>query len=190
MNTALGIRKLKAAKFTEAEQHFRTAIKRLSTNYTSPKDGEPFYYLGVALESQGKHDDAFDAFLKASWSEAWRGPAYFAAAQIDAQRNDFAAALDHVDRSLLANGLNLQALNLKSAVLRHLGRTTDALAVVEEAARRVDPLDVGLPRNAGCWGANRPMANWLPPYASIPPPAWKQPSNTATPAYGTMAHRF
>ncbi len=40
--------------------------------------------------------------------------------------------------------MNLQALNLKSAVLRHLGRTTDALAVVEEAARRVDPLDVGL----------------------------------------------
>ncbi len=98
----------------------------------------------MALESQGKHGDAYDAFLKASWSEAWRGPAYFAAAQIDAQRNNFAAALDHIDRSLLANGLNLQALNLKSAALRHLGRTTDALAVVEEAARRVDPLDVGL----------------------------------------------
>jgi tetratricopeptide (TPR) repeat protein len=144
VNTALGIRKLKEAKFAEAEQHFRTAIKRLSTNYTSPKDGEPFYYLGVALESQGKHDEAYDLFLKASWSEAWRGPAYFAAAQIDAQRNHFAAALDHIDRSLLANGLGLQVLNLKSAVLRHLGRTTEALAVVNEAAGRVDPLDVGL----------------------------------------------
>jgi len=49
VNTALGIRKLKQARFSDAEQHFRKAIERLSFNYTSPKDGEPFYYLGLAL---------------------------------------------------------------------------------------------------------------------------------------------
>lgn len=144
VNTALGIRQIRAAKFAEAEQHFRTAIKRLTTNYTSPKDGEPFYYLGVALDSQGKHDEAYDAFFKATWSQAWRGPAYFGISQIDTRRGNFALALDHVNRSLDANDLNVLALNLKAAVLRHLDRPQEALAVLDAAARDTDPLDVDL----------------------------------------------
>jgi tetratricopeptide (TPR) repeat protein len=141
VNTALGIRKLKQAKFAEAEQHFRKALERLTVNYTSPKDGEPFYYLGVALKVQGKFDDAFDAFYKATWSEAWRGPAYFSLAEIASRRGDFSAALDYVNRSLDANELNIRALTLKAAVLRHTGHTKEALAALD-AAEKIDPLDV------------------------------------------------
>jgi tetratricopeptide (TPR) repeat protein len=144
VNTALGIRKLRQARYSEAEQHFRTAIKRLSANYTSPKDGEPFYYLGLALDGQGKTDQAFDAFFKATWSQAWRGPAYFYLAQIASRRHDFAVALDYVDHSLEANELNLQALNLKSALLRHLDRPKDALVALNSAAARADRLNVEL----------------------------------------------
>src|SRR5262249_32496399 len=143
VNTALGIRQLKQAKFAEAEQHFRKAIERLTVNYTSPKDGEPFYYLGVALKAQGKHDEAFDAFYKATWSEAWRGPAYFSLAEIATRREDFSAALDFVNRSLEANALNIRALTLKAALLRRLDRKKDALAVLD-AAPEIDPLDVQL----------------------------------------------
>ncbi|HZZ26933.1 MAG TPA: DUF5107 domain-containing protein [Pirellulales bacterium] len=140
-NIALGIRQLKQAKFPEAEQHFRTALARLTKNYTSPKNGEPFYYLGVALVGQEKYDEAYDAFSKATWSQAWRGPAYFGAAQIDCRRGDFAKAMDDVNRSLDANDLNVPALALKSAVLRHLGRPEEALAVVEDGLHKIDPLD-------------------------------------------------
>ena len=52
------------------------------------------------------------------------------------------AALDFVDRSIDANALNIRALNLKAAVLRHLGRPKEALAVLASAARKADPLDV------------------------------------------------
>jgi tetratricopeptide (TPR) repeat protein len=143
VNTALGIRQLKQAKFAEAEQHFRTAIERLTKNYTSPKDGEPFYYLGFALKAQGKPDEAFDAFYKATWSEAWRGPAYFSLAEIATRRTNFSAALDYMNRSLDANALNIRALTLKAAVLRHLDRKKEALAVLD-AAHKIDPLDVRL----------------------------------------------
>ena len=144
VNTALGIRKLKAARFPEAEQHFRKAIERLSANYTSPKDGEPYYYLGVALKAQDQIKSAEDAFAKATWSEAWRGPAYFSLAEIATGRSNFTAALDDLDRSLDANGLNIRALTLKAAALRHTGRTNEALAVLDIAARKTDPLDVRL----------------------------------------------
>jgi len=141
VNTAVGIRKLRQARYSEAEQHFRTAIKRLSGNYTSPKDGEPFYYLGLALDGQGKPDEAFDAFFKATWSQAWRGPAYFHLAQIGSRRGEFFLALDYVNRSLDANKLNVSALALKSAVLRHLSKPDKALAIIEEAMLEIEPLD-------------------------------------------------
>ena len=144
VNTALAIRKLKQAKFVEAEKHLRTGLERLTAKYTTPKDGEPFYYLGVALKGQGKYDDAFDTFYKATWSEAWRGPAYYSLAEISTRRGDFTAALDYVNRSLYANMLNTNALNLKAAILRHTGQSKESLNVLSMAAKIADPLDVRL----------------------------------------------
>jgi tetratricopeptide (TPR) repeat protein len=142
VNTAYGIRQLKQAKFAEAEAHFRKALERLTANYTDPKDGEPLYYLGFALKAQGQNKAAEDAFGKATWSQAWRGPAYYGMAEIATGRGDFTAALDYLDRSLDANGLNIRALTLKAAALRHLGRNSEALAVLNLAAQKTDPLDV------------------------------------------------
>ena len=56
-------------------------------------------------------------------------------------RGDLKAALGHLDRSLEQNVLNTRALNLKAAVLRHLGQTDQALAQTSAVAK-VDPLDV------------------------------------------------
>ncbi len=144
VNTALGIRELKQAKFGEAEEHFRKALRRLTADYTTPEEGEPFYYLGVALQAEGRPGEAFDAFYKATWSEAWRAPAYFSLAEITTGRADYAAALALLDCSLEANGLNLRALSLKAGVLRHLGRRGEAVALLQFAEEKTDPLDVGL----------------------------------------------
>jgi tetratricopeptide (TPR) repeat protein len=144
VNTAYAIRQIKEAKFAEAEAHLRAALARLTANYTDPKDGEPLYYLGVALKAQGQTKPAEDAFGKATWSQAWRGPAYYGMAEIATGRGDFAAALDYLDRSLDANGLNIRALTLKAAALRHLGHTNEALAVLNLAAQKTDPLDTRL----------------------------------------------
>ncbi len=142
VNTALGINYLKKAKYEEAEKLFRKALVRLTDRYTSPKDGEPLYYLGLTLKAQGKHDEAFEVFYKATWSMAWRAPAYYELAEIACQRGNMTEALDLVDRSLEANTLNIRAVNLKAAVLRHLGRSKEALQVLASSARRADPLDV------------------------------------------------
>jgi tetratricopeptide (TPR) repeat protein len=142
VNTALGINYLKKAKFEEAEKLFRKALERLTAGYTSPKNGEPFYYLGLALKAQGRDDEAFDNFYKATWSAAWRAAGYYSLAEIACERADFTAALDFVDRSLEANALNIRALNLKAAVLRHTGQKDDALNVLTSAHQMADPLDL------------------------------------------------
>ena len=74
VNTAMGILYIKRARFEDAEKCLRKALERLTDKYTSPKDGEAFYYLGVALKVQGKNDEAYDNFYKATWSAAWQAP--------------------------------------------------------------------------------------------------------------------
>jgi len=141
VNTAMGIDAIKAGRFAEAEQYLRKALERASDRYTSPKDGESFYYLGLALKAQGKTDDAFDQFAKSTWSGAWRNAGYFEMAQIAALRGDFQASLTYSNIALNANSEDTRALALKAAMLRHVGQTDAALATVATILR-IDPLDV------------------------------------------------
>lgn len=127
VNTQLGILYCKRKLWKEAEEKLNMAIKRITHNYTSPKDGEAFYYLGVALRHQGKTDAAYDAFYKATWSAAWHTAAYYALAEIDCQRHDFLKALEHLNRSISTNTNNLKALTLKATVLRKLSRYEEAM---------------------------------------------------------------
>lgn len=144
VNTALGINRLKKARYAEAEKCLRKALERLGARYATPKDGEASYYLGLALKAQGRYDEAFDSFYKATWSMAWRAPSYYALAEIATMRGDLINSLNYLDRSLQANALNLRALNLKAAVLRRLGRWDEARQTLELAHRLTDPLDARL----------------------------------------------
>jgi len=140
-NLALGIQHLRRGSPKKAADHFRTAIARTTKNYTSPRDGEAHYYLGLALRQQGLHEAAYDTFYKATWSHATQAAAYYQLAQLDCRRGDFTTALDHLDRSLATNAWSTSAWVLKAAVLRHLGRFVEA----EELAAAVlaeEPLDL------------------------------------------------
>jgi len=143
-NTGMGILSLRRAKFALAEKYFRKANDRLTAQYTTPRNAEPTYYLGVSLKAQGRLDEAFTAFYKATWSQEWKSPAYFSIAEIATMRADFPAALNFVNRSLDANALNVRAYGLKASVLRHLNRTAEALQMLAFAKEKTDPLDVRL----------------------------------------------
>jgi tetratricopeptide (TPR) repeat protein len=143
-NTGMGLLSLRKAECAEAEKYFSRAINRLTAQYTAPRNAEPYYYLGVALKGQGRFDEAFTAFYKATWKQEWKSPAYFSLAEIATMRGDFAGALNFVNRSIDANSLNVRAYILKSAVLRHLNLTDQAASLVTFAKEKCDPLDVGL----------------------------------------------
>ncbi len=142
VNTVLGITAFTKARYGDAEKYLRHALERLTDRYTTPKDAEAMYYLGATLKAEGKNDDAFTWFYKATWSQAWKAASYYSLAQIATSRGDMAAALDFVNRSIDSNALNLRAQNLKAAVLRHLGRSHESLAVLASASHAADPLDV------------------------------------------------
>jgi len=142
VNTVLGITALTKARFADAEKYLRKALVRSTDRYTTPKDAEAIYYLGATLKAEGKTDEAFTWFYKATWSQAWKAAGYYSLAQIATSRGEMTAALDFVNRSIDSNALNIRAQNLKAAVLRHLGRNQEALQVLASASHAVDPLDV------------------------------------------------
>jgi tetratricopeptide (TPR) repeat protein len=142
VNTVLGITAYTKAKYAEAEKYLRTAITRLTAQFTDPKDVEAIYYLGATLKAEGKTDEAYANFYKATWGQAWKASGYYSLAEIAASRGDMTTALDFVDRSIDSNALNIRAQNLKAAVLRHTGRSREALQLLATAAHRIDPLDV------------------------------------------------
>ncbi|MEV5025488.1 DUF5107 domain-containing protein [Paenibacillus sp. LPE1-1-1.1] len=132
INVAYGTLLLRRGLFAKSEQHFRKAIGSLTWRNPNPYDSEAYYQLGVALKQQGRLDDAFAAFYKAVWSAAWQDSGYFSLAQIAAEKGAFEEALELVDRSLIRNSRHYKARDLRSSLLRRLGRLDEAKAAAME----------------------------------------------------------
>lgn len=140
-STALAAWHLRRGEPAPAERLLDAAIRRVTHRNPNPRDGEPFYLLGLALRGLGRDEEAYDAFFKATWSGAWASAGYHALAELDATRGRWATVLEHADKTLRANADDLKARDLRAAALRHLGRP-DAALEVAEGTLALDPLDL------------------------------------------------
>ena len=139
-NNAIGLHHLRIGEFALAEGYFRKAVARQTLRNANPYDGEPLYNLGQTLRPLGRVEEAYAAFYKATWNQAWQSAGYHSLAEIDCAKRDWRSALDHLDRSLRLNTDNLAARNLLVVVLRKLGRVQEAEEQLS-ATRALDPLD-------------------------------------------------
>lgn len=152
-HNALGRWRLRRGEFAMAAEHFEAAIARLTRLNPNPYDGEPHYNLGVARRYQQQEKEAYDAFYKSTWNAAWRGPAYFALAEMDSKQGHWEIALDHLQRSLSAEADNLNALNLQTRVLKKLNRQDEADSILQKILS-LDPMDIGARWQKGIAPAN------------------------------------
>jgi tetratricopeptide (TPR) repeat protein len=139
-NIILGINYNKRAMFEQAEQKFRKAIERISAEYTRPGCTEAYYHLGLALRAQGRFDEAYDMFYRATWDSAFHSAAYYQLAELSCRKQDYKSALGQIVCSLSTNTLNTRALNVKAMILRKLGRFKEAKQIASDILA-VDPLD-------------------------------------------------
>jgi tetratricopeptide (TPR) repeat protein len=139
-NLHLGNLAAKDGRLEEAAGYYRKSIRRITADYTRPRDCEALYRLGVVLKKQKKWDDAVDTLYRATWDQAYYATAHFELAGISMLQGKPEEALDHLNRSLSMNSLNPEAHALKSALLRHLGQRENA-ALSARRARMLDPLD-------------------------------------------------
>ncbi len=141
-NNAMGLLLLRKGQFEKAEPYFRKAVERLTLRNPNPYDGEPLYNLGWSLLLQGKLDDAYSSFYKATWNDAWQHSGFLSLARIAGQKQNWNDALQLVEKSLIRNYHSHTARHLKAAVLRKLGRNNEALAVIEESVN-IDQFNYG-----------------------------------------------
>lgn len=140
INNAYGSLLLRNGAIEESEKYFRASIKTLTSRNPNPYDGEPFYNLGLCLKLQGRDEEAFKAFFKATWNGAYRSSGYFELAQIAAKNGRYLQGIAFLDNAILANYQNMKARNLKTALLRKLGNLEQALRLARESIQ-LDPLD-------------------------------------------------
>ena len=140
INTAYGMLLLRRGRFTEAEKYFRAAIKRLTWRSPNPYNSEAYYDLGLSLFCQKRKDEAYDAFYKAAWSNEQQEMSFYFLAAIEAERGEFGAALELIEKGLVKNSHNVKARGLKALILRKLGRKEEAEAWIGENLK-VDPFD-------------------------------------------------
>ncbi len=142
INNAYGRLLYNRGKFGKAEKHFKAAIAKATWKNPNPYDCEPYYNLGLTLKKQEKYEAAYDAFYKAIWDGNMQDKGFYQLAALAAGKEDWTAALDFVEKSLLRGMHNIKARNLKTAVLRLTGKWGEARALAAET-RVIDPLDHG-----------------------------------------------
>lgn len=139
-NNAMGLLLLRRGQFEKAEPYFRRAITTLTSRNPNPYDGEPYYNLGWSLKLQGRLDEAFEAFYKATWNDAWQHSAFLNLARIATAQKKYAEALKLIDQSLVRNYHSHTARHLKAALLRKTGK--DNSAHIQESIA-IDPFNFG-----------------------------------------------
>lgn len=142
INVAYGKLLMRRGHLTQAESHFRTAVKSLTWRNPNPYDSEALYQLGVSLKLQGRLEESFAALYKSTWSAAWQDSGYFLLAQIACEKGSYTESMELIERSLVRNSRNYKARNLKAALLRKLGLFQNAVAYADETLA-LDVADFG-----------------------------------------------
>lgn len=139
LNNAYGMLLFKKGYIKESEQHFRNAIEKQTRSNPNPISGEIYYNLGLSLFYQEKYSEAYDAFYKSAWNAETKSNSYFYMALICSRQKKYELALDYTEQCLIYNAHNFNALNLKTMLLKALGRDYKSNA---EYALSMDSLNI------------------------------------------------
>lgn len=125
-NNAMGKWYIRKGRFEIAEKYLLKAVKACRRRNPNPYDGEPIYILGLALYFQGRKEEAYDMFYKATWNGAWQSAGFLWCSRISTADGRLEDALYEVNRALIANWHNHNARSLKSALLLEMRKKKDA----------------------------------------------------------------
>lgn len=140
LNNAYGLLLYRRGQYKQSEKYFRKAIERLLWKNPNPYNGEALYNLGLSLKLQGRYNEAFDKLYKSVWNDSMKGKGYYQLASIKSIQRDYSEALKLIDLSLIQNSNSLKSRNLKTILLRKLGKEIEATSFTKETIK-LDVLD-------------------------------------------------
>lgn len=139
-NTQMGIFYRQCGDYGRAKEYLRRSLKRQTSSYTRPADGESMYNLGLVLKAGGEYEAAIDTLYRAVWDYEYASAAYYQLAQISSSLGDVGKAIEEARMAVNYNGMNIDAKNLLTTLLRRASRTSEARALAQEVVS-FDPLN-------------------------------------------------
>ena len=139
-NIALGIRRMNQMRYQEALNYLQTAADKLNVKYYQPKEGELFYYRGLAHKALGNEVDAYADLARSTWYYAWYAAGNYQLALIESTKGNYEKALEYVTEAHSTNNRDGRISVLYAALLRKKGETEKAKNLLEKLMA-YDPLD-------------------------------------------------
>jgi tetratricopeptide (TPR) repeat protein len=145
LNNGYGLLLYKRGQIKESIPYFQAAIKKQTWKNPNPYLGECYFNLGLALETDGQDDKAYDAFFKSTWSAETQGPGFYWLSCLALRKGDTENALAFVDKALICGWHNMKARTLKAAILRIQRQDNEKAPAAEflKESLRIDPLYMG-----------------------------------------------
>ncbi|AUI71089.1 DUF5107 domain-containing protein [Companilactobacillus alimentarius] len=143
INDAYGLILFRNGLFAKSEKYFKNAIKRSNEHNTNPVSGAPMYHLGLSLVKQGRIEEAYDDFFKATWSDNTKAISFFEMAKLKLRSKDYQKALDFIQQSSNYNYCDTTNKFLEIHVLNLLAQSQAAKNILEHSLK-FDPLNLGL----------------------------------------------
>jgi tetratricopeptide (TPR) repeat protein len=159
VNIALGIRKINQTKYKEALTYLQTAADKLKIKYSQPKEGELYYYMGLAQRALGQIDDAYRNFARATWYYQWFSAGYYQLAQMESENRNYKKALEHIQDAYSTNNKDGRINVLYSALLRKLETPEKAHEFLNNLIA-YDPLDFSALFEKELLEGNASMEKW------------------------------
>ncbi|SDM29544.1 tetratricopeptide repeat protein [Kriegella aquimaris] len=159
VNLAMGIRKTDQLKYEEALGYLQNAADKLKIKYYQPKEGEIYYYMGLAQRALGKTDEAYRNFGRSTWYYQWYSAGNYQLAQMESNKGNFEKALEYCANAYSTNTRDGRIVVLYSALLRKSGETDKAIALIDELLA-YDPINFSALYEKELLQGNRSIEKW------------------------------
>lgn len=123
------------ARLTEAESYARKALASLTKFNMHTQSGDPYFLLAQILEAQGKTEEAYDHYYKASWNGSAVSKSMAKLACLDLKRGDPLSALSHGRQSLRKDADQPLAPVALAIALTQLGQQEQAREVIAQGLK-------------------------------------------------------
>ncbi len=158
-NIALGKRRLNQMKYSEALKYLQTAADKLNVKYYQPKEGELYYFRGLAHQALGNSEEAYKDLARSTWYYQWFSAGNFQLAQIENQKGNLDKALEYIREAYSTNTRDSRITVLYAALLRKKGNTEKAKILLDEQLA-YDPLNFAAIYEQNLLSGKSDMTDW------------------------------
>lgn len=158
-NIALGQRRLGQMKYEESLSYLQKAADKLMIEYMQPKEGEIYYYMGMAQKALGQDEEAYRSFGRATWYYQWLSAANYQLSQMESSKGNFDKALEYIKEAYATNNNDGRIVTLYASLLRQAGKSEKANAILDKLLD-YDPLNFTALYEKELLDGNTSMLKW------------------------------